>query len=162
MTDILYSEFRTPEEANLAGEELASRGVDHGDMLVITKYSYKDPAFDADDERFELLEPVVMDFGDMPVQGSTQPARTDPFGEVSGEVWLLNNMRFPGDLTKRLRDLGFSRKEAFQLEKAMIDGGAIMMLRLPSRSIDEFGAAGIIKRYQGRIFDWRQSNQNAA
>lgn len=131
----------------MAFQGLVERGADSKDILIITKRSYKDPAFDPDENRLGVAIPIRLDAE----SSAVAPVRKDPFGDTEGEVWLTDRMRYPGDLASGLKELGFHLGIAYGIENSILEGASILIVRTPTGHIDANQATNIIDRYQGKI-----------
>jgi hypothetical protein len=154
MEKTLYATYDGPGTANDAFVELLQRGVSYMDVVLISKRTYRDPAFDADDGRLDVPESVVLASDEnAPVIPPEEdiPMRKDPFGEIPGGMWLLDNMRYAGDLTTCLKELGFSRDLARDMETSVLQGGAILILRVPSGPVDDIQGWQAMERHGGTI-----------
>jgi len=156
MSKIIYATFRTVDDAICTTSDLSEHGMKKSDMVMITKHSYKDPAFDADEEYFDLPEPILLEMGDHSSEGAQ--ARRDPFGDSPGEVWFLENSRFPGDLTRRFKDVGFSRHQAYELEEAILAGLAVVIVRIGDNPAAETSLAQIVTHNYGMVLAPQPAN----
>ncbi len=165
MEKFLYALYDTPDKADESCLELLNGGLEIADAVVVTREAYKDPALDFDENFFELPMPIML-FSepsartepiDIPVE-ETIPKRTDPFGDIPGSMWLLENLAYPGNLMSSLRELGFGREAARNIESSILDGGAMLVLRLaPGRRHDPNGLR-TIERLGGTLISPRQRN----
>lgn len=158
MAKTLYSTFHTPQKANETYAELLQRGASGGDVIAINRHSYKDPALDFEETIFELPEPILLvsepaaewETAGMPPEENI-PKRDDPIGDVPGAVWLLDNMVYPGNLAACLRELGFTREAARNIETNVLDGGALLVMRVPSGPLDDEQTWQVIERKGGTV-----------
>jgi len=166
MEKTLYSIYASPSNANDAFVELLQRGVSYLDVVLITKRTYKDPAFDPDEEQLEVPGTIdMLSFGQNPAVDlesmppeETLPLQNDPFGDIPGGMWLLDRLRFPGDLTASLKDLGFARDLARDLEAGVLQDGALLILRVPSGPVDDIQGWQAMERHGGSIVAPRLGN----
>jgi hypothetical protein len=166
MEKTLYAMYTSPANANDAFVELLQRGAGYMDILLITKRTYKDPAFDPDDEMLDV--PGTVQMPDMSPHSAGDPEsippeeniplQSSPFGDIPGGMWLMDNLRYPGDLTACLRELGFARDLARDLETSVLQDGALLIMRAPSGPVDDNQGWQTMERHGGAVVAPRLGN----
>jgi len=166
MQTTIYATFQSPDSADLAFVELLERGVSLLDVVVLTRLAYKEPEPGTEDGRLDISEHGQLEHGcadatPIPPEpfalGDVPPVR-DPFEQTEGGIRLLDNLTYPGDLAECLQKLGFTEHAAQTTERAMLDGGAILILRVPSGPVEELQAWEAIERFIGTIVVPTQRN----
>jgi len=165
MQNTIYAKYRSQEMADQAFLELLQRGVNLLDLVVITRRTFQNPDFDTDDGRLSIYErqeveqeplPSVASLPPIPYDEALPPNR-DPFEVTPAGVRILDSLRYPGDLSECLHDLGFAHREAQDVENTVLNGGAALILRVPSGPVEEFQAWEAIERNGGAILNPIQS-----
>ena len=157
MQKTIYAKYRSPEMADGAFMEFLQRGANLLDLVVITRSTFQDPDCKTDDgrlavsERQELgHEPFRPDvfIPQIPPEEEILNYR-DPFEVTEDGICLLDRLKYPGDLVSCLQDLGFDTHSAQDAEASVLDGGAVLILRVPSGPVDEVQGWETIQRNGG-------------
>jgi len=160
MQTTIYATYRAPEKADQAFVEFLERGASILDIVVLTKSAYRDAAAGTDDGRLDISEHGLLEHGCMSAKSTSADscsaenltATRDPFEEAEGGIRLLDNLSYPGDLKECLKKLGFAEQIAQDMEDAILEGGALLILRVPSGAVEDLQAWEVVGRYGGTIF----------
>jgi hypothetical protein len=166
MEKTLYATYDSPNRANQAFVELLQRGVSFMDVLLITQRTYVDPEFPSEDGRLNFPPHDLLDSNSLESAFESPnfppeediPTRGDPFGDTPGGVWLLDTVRYPGDLTSCLKELGFDHQVARDVETVVLEGGAVLIMRVPSGPVDDIQGWQSMERHGGTIMAPRRGN----
>lgn len=159
METTLYATYENPSFANQAFVELLKRGASYMDVILVTKRTYIDTDLEAADGRLDVPPAALIESHVLQVSkdnANTKPEsditeKADPFGEKQGSVWLLESVRYPGDLTNCIIQLGFSDQSAREAETAILEGGAMLIVRVPSGTVDDIQGWRAMKDHGGKI-----------
>ena len=128
MQNIIYAVYGSVEKAHQAFGELLQRGASLLDLVVITQATYQ-------------IDARVEDI----------PVSQDPFGVTPGGIRLLHSLRDAGDLADCLQDMGFGEQAAEAMERTVLEGGAAIILRVPSGALEVLQAWEAIESHGGTI-----------
>jgi len=156
MRQTVFATFENPKRANEAFIDLIQQGVSYMDAVVLTRKTYRDSTGDATDGR--LAPPDTLGEEAQVVAEPPTPADSDPFRDSKGGMWLIENMRYPGDLTECFKELGFSPELAHETETGLLAGGAIVVVRMPSGPVDEEFGSKILQRHEGAVLPVPKGN----
>lgn len=154
---MIYSTFATLRDADQAYMDLLQLGANLQDLIVISRESFADPVLQIDDgtlgmaprrPEFLYTHRTICDAPDVFGDGSP-PLRRSPFGDNPGDKGIASGLNYAGDLYERVLELGFSGETAQRLEGAILDGGAILIARVPSGPINDIQAWFLIERSSG-------------
>jgi len=183
MQNTIYATYASPERADQVFVQLLECGASLLDIVVITTQNYQgrfsEPddrpltvqeiaetekiAFDIDQSARESADAAQTPPGiDMlaldPAQYAKQAYGWDPFEQTDNGVCLLDQLSMPGDLASCLRNLGFSDLTARQMETVVLNGGAILILRVPSGSVTELQGVALIQQGDAELRSPTESN----
>jgi len=159
MQTTIYATFETPYKADEAFLMLLEQGVSLLDMVVITRKAYKDQPLGESDGRLDVAEIGQLEHGCLtavstprdPNDKAEMPTCRNPFEDEIGGIRLLENLAYPGDLTECLKKLGFKEEVARDAETSMLEGAALLIVRVPSGPVGDVQAWEIIERFDGIV-----------
>ncbi len=149
MQTTIYTTFRDSDQAGAAFDELLTQGASLLDVAVINEHAYQAPEIDTADGQ---MEHGCSGSEENPIDGEAPleiPECLDPFEDAPCGIHILDNLTYPGDLSNCLNVLGFARPVAQQMEATVLEGGALLILRLPSGSINEEVAIDVMEAFGG-------------
>jgi len=183
MQNTIYATYASPERADLVFVQLLECGASLLDIVVITAKTYQgrfsepkerevtvmeiaesgDIAFDVDQTARESADAAKTQPGlDMlaldPTQYAKQAYGWDPFEQTEDGICLLDQLSIPGDLASCLRNLGFSDLTAHQMETLVLNGGALLILRVPSGPVTDLQGMALVQQGDGDLRSPTESN----
>jgi len=153
MQHTIYASYPTADKADLAFMELLQRGANLLDMTVVTRRAY-DITAESDDGRLRADEHGCLASPPMPpddLPAGYSAVERDPFSPEPGGVQILDNLAYPGDLAECMKKLGFADQVADDAESAILQGGGLLLVRIPSGAVDETLAWEALERFGGDI-----------
>ncbi len=155
MQTVIYATFHDPAKVDQVALELLERGLDSQDLIVLTRGSFRDSTIHDDQGPLNLaeaLEQLQIPEGSSNIDpGAVDMELTfrDPFGGDDGGKGIDADLRSEGDLAQKLVALGFGEQMSQSLERTVLSGGALMIMRSPSGPVDDVQAWEIVERYGG-------------
>lgn len=154
MQHSIYASFGSNDKADQAFVDLLERGASVLDLVVITQKAYDQSGDRPSDGELPVEEHgCLASPPPLPAEvlENNPYLERDPFSPEPQGVKILDNLAYPGDLTLCLEKLGFNEQLAQDAESAVLRGGAFLIARIPSGSVDEYQAWEVIERFAGNI-----------
>ncbi len=155
MRTMIYAIFRNADVADCAFMELLENGASVLDFVIVTRSTYQNPKTETENWFLQTkLEPE--DYGStFPYLPSIDEPGSElvknPFSDTPEGTRLLDNLRNRGDLAANLRELGFDDDSSIEIEDAVLEGAAILMLRVPTAGLGEDQCRELIRKCGGTL-----------